>query len=350
MSAKNIFVLFSAFLVISITRAAITAVPSSEPLPGGPNWASQETIKQLEEKIAEDLEKLKGQADGAHYELVKVHKAIERVVAGFIWETETELSSPKTNEKEVCDIVVFEQAWLNFRETNVTCGEKKFQVVKGERAKRQVFGGLGEITSEKGLQDIENKVRNHLEVLQKQENGEKLQLKKIKRARSQVVAGFKYYVDVELASESGESRDCTITILEAFQSTTEDSEITCGEKTYKVSARQQRSKRQLQPVAGGKIEITSTKELNEVKTRVTAALTKLSEQDGGAKLELKELKKATRQTVAGSLYSVEAVLASPEETKTCTITILIQGWLDNEETEINCEDKTYKVTKSITQV
>jgi len=215
------------------------------------------------------------------------------------------------------------------------------------RNTRQIVGGPSVITSEEGLKNVEDTIERHLGLLQDQENGVKLRLTKIKQARSQVVGGFRTEVDVELTSVSGDTTDCTINIWNLAGSPTEDSEIKCGEKSYKVSAQQQRSKRD---AVGAPSEITSTEKLEQVKTRVRAGLTKLSEQDGGVKLELKELKKATEQIVAGTLYSIDAVLASPEETKTCTIKIVVQLWLDNEEIEVNCEDKTYKVTKSVTQV
>lgn len=102
-------------------------------IPGGPNQPSEETVKELQTKIVEDLNKLKDQQNGEHFEFVKINNVIERLAAGPIWEGEVELSSKKTNQNHNCGIFVWEQSWINFRETKITCGEKTFRMVKGQQ-------------------------------------------------------------------------------------------------------------------------------------------------------------------------------------------------------------------------
>lgn len=84
------------------------------------------------------LEESVGQVNQEHntqYKVVRVIKAQKQVVAGTKYHVSTELTSSSSGRNEVCTIEIWEKLWENnFRQTDVTCMEKVYRVVKNPPA------------------------------------------------------------------------------------------------------------------------------------------------------------------------------------------------------------------------
>lgn len=213
-----------------------TVTRSKRQIPGGKFDADDETVKELQDKIVEDLQKLKDQEDGEHFEFKNFAKVSQRLAAGPIWEGQVELLSKTTNKNHKCDYSVWEQPWLNWRETNVTCPHKTFRVVKGEqRSKRdtsQIVGGPTEVSAET-LNELRTKVSESLVKIEGEQDGAKLSILNISGARQQVVAGVLYTINAQLDTADG-AKDCVIKVWEKPWLHLHQVHIDCGKEIYQV--------------------------------------------------------------------------------------------------------------------
>lgn len=91
-------------------------------IPGGKfHIDDEDELSDLTEKVTKNLAKISEKENGPSLEFIKVHSAIYRVVAGFIYELEAEINENKTPVN--CTISLWEKPWLDFEKFDVDCGD-----------------------------------------------------------------------------------------------------------------------------------------------------------------------------------------------------------------------------------
>lgn len=66
---------------------------------------------------------------------------------------------------------------------------------------------------------------------------------------------------------------------------------------------------------------------------------------GSPQMQLQQIQSATKQTVTGTLYTVQAILATPDGSKNCQIRVLEKPWIDFCQVRVTCENGGhYEVT------
>lgn len=96
------------------------------------------------------------------------------------------------------------------------------------------------------------------------------------------------------------------------------------------------------PVDAGTIEI--------LKQNISNYLTEL-EHGGNPQMQLKQIYSASKQIVTGTLYTVHALLETPQGAKNCEIRVLEKPWLDFCHVRVNCEHGgQYEVTLNPSQI
>lgn len=91
-------------------------------IPGGKFLIDDEDeLSDLTEKVTTNLAKISEKKNGTSLEFIRIHSAIYRVVAGFIYELEAEINENKTPVN--CTISLWEKPWLDFEKFDVECGD-----------------------------------------------------------------------------------------------------------------------------------------------------------------------------------------------------------------------------------
>lgn len=96
------------------------------------------------------------------------------------------------------------------------------------------------------------------------------------------------------------------------------------------------------PVDSGTIEV--------LRRNISDYLVEL-EHGGSPQMLLKQIFQATKQTVAGTLYTVQALLDTPDGPKKCEVRVLEKPWLDFCQVRVTCENGGhYEVTINPNQI
>lgn len=127
------FVLLSFFSVYAGDPPADTEGAGFN-IPGGIfQITDKDEICDLMKKVTEYLAEIVDKHYGSSLELVKIHSAIHRVVAGYIYELVAEINENKIPTN--CTVTMWEKPWLNFVKFDVDCGdteEHKYQYLSVE--------------------------------------------------------------------------------------------------------------------------------------------------------------------------------------------------------------------------
>lgn len=108
---------------------------------GGPNDVPPEQLNELNGKLAESFVQL-GETNGTSLGVKRLYGASKQVVAGVIYKIRCEIETEDGPKN--CTVKMWEKPWLNFRQVDVDCGEKQYQVVNDGRPKRSFLRPLME--------------------------------------------------------------------------------------------------------------------------------------------------------------------------------------------------------------
>lgn len=333
---------FQSWLLLAFCCAIIFANDVKQRV-GGKNDVDQSEWTTLSEKISESLVRLAAQSDGENLGLGQIQSAQYQVVAGKKYFVNANFTFPGNVEK-FCDIEIWEQPWRGFQQVDIDCENKTYKVVQEGRSKRSVPGGRDDLEAEK-WKELEDKITASLVQLSQQKDGETYGFSKINNAQKQIVAGIKYYANVDVTGPNSASTNCDLDLWEQPWSGFREFNIKCEEKVYKVikEGRQRRSTEQL---VGGQTDVP-VEDYPKIESMVTESLVQLSQQPNGDAYKLKRIISCKQQVVAGVLYTVTAEFDQNDnaEGKVCTLQIWEQPWSGARQVDIACNDKSYKVVR-----
>lgn len=110
-------------------------------LVGGLNEVPPEELESLNGKLAESFVQL-GQTNGTSLGVNRLFGASKQVVAGVMYKIRCEIETEDGPKN--CTVKLWEKPWMNFRQVDVDCGEKQYQVVNDGRPKRESIRPLME--------------------------------------------------------------------------------------------------------------------------------------------------------------------------------------------------------------
>lgn len=110
-------------------------------LVGGRTEVSPETLNELNGKLVESFVQL-GDTNGTSLGVKRLFGASKQVVAGVVYEIRCEIETEDGPKN--CTVKMWEKPWMNFRQVDIDCGEKQYQVVNDERPKRSFLRPLME--------------------------------------------------------------------------------------------------------------------------------------------------------------------------------------------------------------
>lgn len=108
---------------------------------GGPNDVPPETLNELNTKLAESFVQL-GETNGTSLGVNRVFGASQQVVAGTLYKIRCEIQTEDGPKN--CTVRMWEKPWIHFRQVDVDCGEKQYQVINDNRPKRPTWRPLTE--------------------------------------------------------------------------------------------------------------------------------------------------------------------------------------------------------------
>lgn len=100
---------------------------------GGPNDVPPEQLNELNGKLAESFVQL-GETNGTSFGVKRLFGASKQVVAGVLYKIRCEIDTEDGPKN--CTVKMWEKPWMNFRQVDIDCGEKQYQIVKDDHAKR----------------------------------------------------------------------------------------------------------------------------------------------------------------------------------------------------------------------
>lgn len=92
----------------------------------------------LVEIITDSLVQLKAD-QGHHLKFIEILSATHPVVAGFNYTASVKLKHHDTSDDFTCNIKIWTQSWVKFRQFEATCPEQSYKVVKGTQAQLVYF-------------------------------------------------------------------------------------------------------------------------------------------------------------------------------------------------------------------
>lgn len=103
-------------------------------------------------------------------------------------------------------------------------------------------------------------------------------------------------------------------------------------------------------VLGGESPILDSGTIEVLHRNITDYLIELAH-GGSPQMQLKQIYSASKQIVTGTLYTVDALLQTPDGAKKCQIRVLEKPWLDFCKVSVTCENGgVYEVTFNPNQV
>lgn len=212
------------------------------PLIGGLRDVEADQLPALSSKLIESLDQLRQQENGADLKVRRVLKAQKHVVTGTKYVIVAELESQ--NQLKNCTAKIWEKLWEDFQQTDISCEEKNYRVLKSRtrRSRRDTLIGGPTNISGPELDELKGKLIESFAQLS-QENGTTLGVSKIYGATKQVVAGVSYTINAELSTPEGE-RNCVVKIWEKLWLDFRQVDVDCGDAlTYQIvkDGRQKRS-------------------------------------------------------------------------------------------------------------
>lgn len=180
-------------------------------LVGAPREIDENELNKVRPLLTDSLDQLKGQADGAELNLVRIISANVQVVAGKKYTIRAEFENPTNQQKTDCKVSLWHQPWSGYRETKFECDDaNKYNVIRKGRSKRDVLvGGKSNVDAET-LEQLRTNISESF--VQAQSEGQKsFQLKEILGAEQQVVAGILYNVISVVDTEDG-PQNCRIEV------------------------------------------------------------------------------------------------------------------------------------------
>lgn len=281
--------------------------------------------------------------NGEHKEnitVVKVNKVQSQVVSGKRLLFDVLLASSEWSDN--CMVKVWDGPWVGHRETNVKCKDKNYSATKGkpaERKRRQApvtsYGGVSEVPQEdwQALTLLLTKSINQVN----EEHKTTYRVAKINNMKSQVVSGYKYDIDVLLASTEPEREEqCTVKIWDGIGHNS--TEVKCNDKTYHVSKGEAPTRKRRQ-VAGG-VNPVEPDQIEEVTARLRESLVEVNEKHG-TQYELIAVKEARAQSAGGRKLFYVVKLKNADWSGDCDAELYLRPWENFKETNLKCQDKTY---------
>lgn len=204
-----------------------------------------------------------------------------------------------------------------------------------------VVGGHSDATEE-DLRVVRPLLQESLEQLKTQPNGADLCLVNINSVKSQTVAGKKFTINADLASDDCKTKkNCKVTVWHQSWNGFADFDYTCDDGSKHKVTKAGRTKRSL---VGGPQDV-EPETVKELEKNITASFVQLSA-EGKPQLQIKKVLDAKQKVVAGILYTVRAEIDSPDGTKLCTIEIWKKPWMNFCQYSTKCDSgENYQVVQ-----
>lgn len=94
------------------------------------------------------------------------------------------------------------------------------------------------------------------------------------------------------------------------------------------------------PSLGSESPVVDQGTIDNLKKNISDYLVEL-ENGGSPQMHLKQIYSASKQIVTGTLYTVEALIATPDGEKKCQIRVLEKPWVDFCKVSLTCENGGY---------
>ncbi|CAG9565192.1 unnamed protein product [Danaus chrysippus] len=275
------------------------------------------------------------------FEVLKVNKVTEQVVAGTLTEIKFTITSQSNGDNINCHSKVWEKPWMNFEEITVTCEESLQN--RQSRQKR----GVGDAPLVGAPQKVDANDGRYLNLARKslnqflQSNGvtEKFEVLKVNKVTEQVVAGTLTEIKFTITSQSnGDNINCHSKVWEKPWMNFEEITVTCEES---LQNRQSRKKRGVDdaPLVGApqKVDANDGRYLNLARKSLNQFL-----QSNGVseKFEVLKVNKVTEQVVAGTLTEIKFTITSQSngDNINCHSKVWEKPWMNFEEITVTCEE------------
>lgn len=196
----------------------------------------------------------------------------------------------------------------------------------------QLVGNARDV-DEEDKESVREMLIDSLKQLKGEENGIELNLVRISSVKSQVVAGRKYTIQGEFATNDNSiKKNCEVSMWHKAWTGFRETSFDCDDATkYKVT-KQSRKKRS---AIGGPVDVEPDT-LNELSKNITDSFGQLGASDASKQLKLKEVYGAQRKIVAGILYTVRAKVETNEGVKNCSIEVWEKPWIHFRRVTVNC--------------
>lgn len=196
----------------------------------------------------------------------------------------------------------------------------------------QLVGDARDV-DEEDKESVREMLIDSLKQLKGEENGIELNLVRMSSIKSQVVAGKKYTIQGEFATNDNSiKKKCNVSMWHKAWTGFRETSFNCDDATnYKVT-KQSRRKRS---VIGGPVDVEPDT-LQELSKNITDSFGQLGASDASKQLTLKEVYGAQRKIVAGILYTVWAKVETNEGVKNCSIEVWEKPWIHFRRVTVNC--------------
>ncbi|KAI5631504.1 cystatin domain-containing protein [Phthorimaea operculella] len=279
--------------------------------------------KLAEESLAKYVSSV-GSTD--EHKIIEIKKVQTQVVSGSNTIIDFTVQGP--SDVLECHSEVWEQSWLNKKDITVKCNPKD------SRRKRQVPGG----TSDKDPKDpkytklAEESLAKYVSTIG---SSDEHKIIKIKKVRTQVVAGLKTFIDFTVQSPAN--------VFDCYSEIWEQPWLNKKEIDVKCNPTVSRKRRQI-PGAPVDKDVSNP----EFKQLAEESLAKYVSSTGSSDPhKIIEIKKVQTQVVSGSKTIIDFTVQGPSDVLECHSEVWEQSWLNKKEINVKCNPKDSRQKRQV---